>query len=270
MRQVLQTLLTVQALGLLGSSFSQADTPEILGAAGVVIDSFTGQRLHDKQADQRMFPASTTKIMTALLVIEAGNLERLIEVELSDTQVVPVSINLKPGDLATRRQLLNVIMVHSANDAAMTLARDHSGSVEAFAEDMTRRAHQLGAVSTQFRNPHGLHHAEHWSTAHDLALITRYALQQPAFRQLAQLTHFTWQTGPDSRRVLTNRNRLLADYSESTGVKTGYTRAAGRVLVSSAVRDRREVIAVVMKTTNQGIWSDSRALLQWGFEELGY
>ena len=232
------------------------------GAA--VLDSFSGVFLWEKNPNQRFFPASATKILTALLVIESGRLDEPVTVILEDTKVEPSSLDLKPGDVHTRRELLYGLMLKSANDVAMTMARDNAGSVAQFAEKMTLRAAELGAVDSHFMNPNGLHHPAHYTTAHDLALISRAAMQMPLFREIVQTQKFDW-TGATGLVPLQNHNRLLTRYSGCIGVKTGYTSQAQQVLVSSALRDGREYLAVVLHTDKPGIWVDSARLLDFGF-----
>src|SRR3954453_17364685 len=150
-----------------------------LAAKGaIVMDECTGRVLYEKNADEPQYPASTTKIMTALLVIEAGNLDSPVEITLEDSKAGESSLDTKPGQTYTRRQMLYGLMLKSANDVAYALGRDNAGSMPAFAEKMTLRARELGATSTHFMNPHGLHHIEHYTTPRDLALIARAAMQQ--------------------------------------------------------------------------------------------
>lgn len=166
-----------------------------LAAKGaIVIDSYTGRTLYAKKADVPRYPASTTKIMTALLVIEAGDLEREVEITEEDARVGESSLNIRPGDRYTRRQMLYGLMLKSANDVAHALGRDNAGSVVAFGLKMTERARELGATATSFRNPHGLHDKEHFTTPQDLALITRAAIQQPLFRQIVATREHPWVT----------------------------------------------------------------------------
>jgi D-alanyl-D-alanine carboxypeptidase (penicillin-binding protein 5/6) len=231
----------------------------------IVIDAHSGQSLYEKNADTPQFPASTTKVMTALLVIEAGNLDQEVEITLEDSRVSESSLEIKPGERFSRQQMLYGLMLKSANDVAHALGRDNAGSVKAFAEKMTVRARELGATSTRFVNPHGLHHIEHYTTPRDLALITRCAMQQPLFRRIAATRKHPWVT-PTQVRELSNHNRLLARFPGCTGVKTGYTNPAQQVLVSAALRNHREVISVVMHTDKPGIWDDSIQLLTFGLE----
>ena len=235
-----------------------------LAARGaIVIDAQTGVPLYEKNADEPQFPASATKIMTALLVIEAGDLDREVECTLEDSKVGESSLYLKPGQRYTRRQMLYGLMLKSANDVAHALARDNAGSKEAFSEKMTLRAAELGAKSTRFTNPNGLHDRIHRCSPRDLALITRAAMQQPLFRQIVSTRNYNW-VGETAVVPLHNHNRLLERLPGCTGVKTGYTIPAQQVLVSALLRDHREVIAVVMHTDRPGIWDDSILLLSYG------
>jgi serine-type D-Ala-D-Ala carboxypeptidase (penicillin-binding protein 5/6) len=243
--------------------------PTVIAESAAAIDSFSGQFLFLKNENARQYPASSTKILTALLVIEAGNLDKQVTIDLTDTKVEPSNLDLKPGEVYTRRQLLFGMMLKSANDVAMALARDNAGSVEAFAERMTKRAAELGATDSHFKNPHGLHDPDHYTTAHDLALIARAAMEQPFFRQIVSTIYYTWKSPKGTVYQLRNHNRLLRHYIGCNGLKTGFTRAAQQVLVSSALRDGHEVISVVLHTNKPGIWDDSKALLSYGLIKVG-
>jgi D-alanyl-D-alanine carboxypeptidase (penicillin-binding protein 5/6) len=243
-----------------------ADTAGLpLAARGaIVIDAQTGAALYEKNADEPQFPASTTKILTALLVIEAGDLDREVECTLEDSKVGESSLELKPGQRFPRRQMLYGLMLKSANDVAHALGRDNAGSAAAFAEKMTRRAAELGATTARFANANGLHDRVHSCSPRDLALISRAAMEQPLFRQIVTTRRYQWVNSDSSLRLLTNHNRMLERVPGCTGVKTGYTNPAQQVLVSAALRDGREVIAVVMHTDKPGIWDDSTLLLSYG------
>ena len=242
---------------------SETDGLPLAAKGAIVIDAQTGAPLYEKNADEPQFPASTTKIMTALLVIEAGDLDREVECTLEDSKVGESSLNLKPGERFTRRQMLYGLMLKSANDVAHALARDNAGSQEAFGEKMSRRAAELGAKNTHFTNPNGLHDLVHFTTPRDLALIARAAMQQPLFRQIVSTRNYNW-VAENQVHPLNNHNRLLDRLPGCTGVKTGYTVPAQQVLVSALLRDHREVIAVVMHTDKPGIWDDSILLLSYG------
>ena len=260
---VLATLLV-----LLTQGARSQDLP-LAAQSAALVDSYSGEFLYTKNPDAKEYPASSTKILTALIVIEAGNLDQIVTVAPEDTKVEPSSLNLKPGQQFTRRQLLFGMLLKSANDVAMCLARDNAGSVPAFAEKMNLRAAELVATSSHFVNPHGLHDPDHYTTAHDLVLIARAAMQQPLFRQIVSTIYYTWRTPTGQVEELRNHNRLLRHFAGCNGLKTGYTRPAQQVLVSSALRGGHEVISVVLHTDKPGIWVDSKTLLTYGLIKLG-
>jgi D-alanyl-D-alanine carboxypeptidase (penicillin-binding protein 5/6) len=244
-------------------------TLNVVAQSAAVVDSYSGDFLFAKNENAKQYPASSTKILTALIVIESGDLDHLVTVDLADTKVEPSSLGLKPGEQYTRRQLLYGLLLKSANDVAMVLARDNASSIPAFAEKMNLRAAQLGATSSNFVNPHGLHDPNHYTTAHDLVLIGRAAMQQPLFREIVSTIYYTWKAPSGQIDQLRNHNRLLRHFAGCNGLKTGYTRIAQQVLVSSALRGGHEVISVVLHTDKPGIWDDSRALLSYGLVKLG-
>ncbi len=238
----------------------------ILSKGAIVLDAYTGKSLYEKNPDEARYPASTTKILTALLVIEAGDLDREIEVTDEDSRVGESSLSLLPGERYTRRQMLFGLMLKSANDVAHALGRDNAGTAEAFAEKMTRRAKELGATNSNFRNANGLHDPQHYTSPRDLGLIARAAMAQPYFRSVVGTQRYTWKRFTGELWALGNHNRLLAQFPGCTGVKTGYTNPSQQVLVSAALRDQREVIAVTMYGFRPANWEDSKLLLTYGFE----
>lgn len=239
------------------------DDLDLAAKGAIVIDALSGTPLYAKNCDSKFYPASTTKIMTGLLVIEAGHLDEKVEITAEDARVGESSLNIHAGETFTRRQMLYGLLLKSANDVAAALGRDNGGSIEAFAQKMTARARELGCTNTQFANPHGLHHAAHFTTPRDLAIIARAAMNQPMFRQIVGTKQANWEA-PSGLRLLTNHNRLLERFPGCNGVKTGYTIPAQQVLASSAYRGGREAIAVVMHTDKPGIWEDSAKLLEFG------
>jgi serine-type D-Ala-D-Ala carboxypeptidase (penicillin-binding protein 5/6) len=261
-------LVIAALLVLLAQGARSQDLP-LAAQSAALVDSYSGEFLYTKNPDAKEYPASSTKILTALIVIEAGNLDQMVTVAPEDTKVEPSSLDLKPGQQFTRRQLLFGMLLKSANDVAMCLARDNAGSVPAFAEKMNLRAAELGATSSHFVNPHGLHDPNHYTTAHDLVLIARAAMQQPLFREIVSTIYYTWRTPTGQVEELRNHNRLLRHFAGCNGLKTGYTRPAQQVLVSSALRGGHEVISVVLHTDKPGIWVDSKTLLTYGLIKLG-
>lgn len=261
--------LVIAALLVLLAQAARSQDLALAAQSAALVDSYSGEFLYTKNPDAKEYPASSTKILTALIVIEAGNLDQMVTVAPEDTKVEPSSLDLKPGQQFTRRQLLFGMLLKSANDVAMCLARDNAGSVPAFAEKMNLRAAELGATSSHFVNPHGLHDPNHYTTAHDLVLIARAAMQQPLFRQIVSTIYYAWRTPTGQVEELRNHNRLLRHFAGCNGLKTGYTRPAQQVLVSSALRGGHEVISVVLHTDKPGIWVDSKTLLTYGLIKLG-
>ena len=261
--QIAALVLACTAAPLFGQTLN------VVAQSAAVVDSYSGDFLFAKNENAKQYPASSTKILTAIIVIESGDLDHLVTVDLADTKVEPSSLGLKPGEQYTRRQLLYGLLLKSANDVAMVLARDNAGSIPTFSEKMNLRAAQLGATSSHFVNPHGLHDPNHYTTAHDLVLIGRAAMQQPLFREIVSTIYYTWKAPSGQIDQLRNHNRLLRHFAGCNGLKTGYTRIAQQVLVSSALRGGHEVISVVLHTDKPGIWDDSKALLSYGLVKLG-
>ena len=213
--------------------------------------------------------ASTTKVMTALLALEECDLTELVTAGHNAFGVPGTSIYLSEGETLTMEDMLYGLMLASGNDAAVAIAEHIDGSVAAFCERMTARARELGCEHTVFLTPHGLPQDGHYTTAHDLALIAREAMKNETFRQIVSTTRATipWE-GREYDRILNNKNKLLTTYPGATGIKTGYTRAAGRCLVSSAQRDGMELICVVLNCAD---WFDESArLLDAAFAEYGW
>ncbi len=251
-------------LGAAGASGAAQLTPppQVSAKSAALLDGTTGECLYAKNGDQRALIASTTKIMTGLLVCEAGELDRTVTVPDAAVGLEGSSIYLKKGETLTRRDLLYGMMLHSGNDAALTLAVSISGTEAAFVRQMNLRARALGLTQTHFANPHGLDSGENYSTALDLARLAQAALQNEQFCAVVSTKTITC-----AGRTLTNHNKLLWRYDGCIGVKTGYTRHAGRILVSAAERGGRMLIAVTISDPDD--WRDHAALLDYGFAVLG-
>ena len=239
-----------------------APPPQVSAKSAALLDGTTGECLCEKNGDQRALIASTTKIMTGLLVCEAGDLDRTVTVPETAAGTEGSSMYLKSGETLTRRELLYGMMLHSGNDAALTLAISVSGSEAAFVRQMNRRACALNLTQTHFANPHGLDSGENYSTALDLVRLAQAALQNEQFRAVVSTKTITC-----AGRALTNHNKLLWRYDGCIGVKTGYTRHAGRILVSAAERGGRMLIAVTISDPDD--WRDHVSLLDYGFAVLG-
>ena len=240
--------------------------PPVVAKRIIVIDASDGKVLVAKNADEKCAVASTQKLMTALLVSEAGSLHDPVVIQSSDTLVEPTKLYLKTGHKYTRGQLLKAILVRSANDASVALARDVAGSVQRFAQLMTLRARSLGMSNSVFLNPHGLTQKGQYSTARDIAKLARQAYQQPSIRSSLAIRNYNFIHNNGKVSKLTNTNRLLKSLPYATGMKTGTTRASGKCLVASGTLHGRTVIAVVLGSTPAAVWKDSESLLRWALE----
>jgi D-alanyl-D-alanine carboxypeptidase (penicillin-binding protein 5/6) len=237
--------------------------PKTTANSVIVIDVSNGQVLYEKNADAIRAPASTTKLLTGLIVAESGNLDRPVTVQQTDTLAEPVKLNIKPGDTYSRIDLLRALLVKSPNDVARCLARDNAGSIEAFAEKMTQRAFAIGARNSRWVNPNGLPDARQYSTARDLSMIARVAYANPLIRSIVCLPQLNFRYANGRTRELENTNKLLKRLPYCNGMKTGYTEAAGKCLIASGSRPGKDIIVVVLGDSHSGVWRDAGALLAW-------
>lgn len=235
------------------------DSPYVTADAAVLMDAATGQVLWAKNARRPRPPASTTKIMTALLALEGGRLEQVVTVSPHAAAVGESSMHLSAGEKLTLEQLLYGALLRSGNDACVAIAEHIAGSEGNFVHLMNLKARELGAENTHFVNPNGLPAAGHLSSAYDLALLTRCALQNPVFNRIVA----TRVKNLGGRYYFNNTNRLLWSYQGADGVKTGTTSAAGMCLVASATRDGRRLISVVLHSDDR--YADTMNLLDYGF-----
>lgn len=251
--------------GMMFSSPSNVgNAPPINATAYILVNADNGRVLAARNADTLRGAASTQKILTALIVAEAGNLDKKIRVEASDVVVEPSKLGVKPGEVYSRRDLLIAFLVKSSNDVANVLARDNAGSVYAFTQKMNARARALGAVNSRFANPHGLTAPGQYSTARDLARIAWVAYQNPVIRDAVRRRYYSFTFNNGRRVSLENTNEILGKMAECNGMKTGYTVAAGRCLISTAQSGRHDVILVQLGTRTKFIWNDGMALMRWG------
>ncbi len=256
--------LSVAALAMvLGTATAMAAGPKVTARTALVMDAKTGKVIWSKAADQKRAPASTTKIVTTILALESGRLDESFTVSSRAQKQVPSKIHLRKGQRLTLRDLTYSLMLKSANDGAVVVAEGLGGSVEDFAKKMDARAKKAGTTKTSFRNPSGLSHSQHLSTAHDLGRIVRSALDVPGFRKVAgtQTRKIRIRGTKDRSLSLKNKNRLLSGYFASVIGKTGYTRAAGRCFAGAATFEGREVIVVIMGASD--LWGDTKKLIQW-------
>lgn len=239
--------------------------PAIRARAAVVMDAQTGLLLYAKEPDRRLPPASTTKVMTAVLALESGRLDDEVTVSRTAAGVQPIKLHLRPGEHARLRDLTYALLLRSANDASVAVAETLGGSIPGFAERMNRRAAAVGARNTNFVNPNGLPAHGHYSTARDLAEIFRYAMSVPGFRDIAATRNSrvtAWQGKHRRTIAVRNSNRLLQSYRVPVIGKTGYTRAAKRCFVGAAEAGGRRVVVALLGSTD--LWGDARRLLDYG------
>lgn len=238
------------------------DAPGLYADSAILIDANSGEVLFQKHADQRRQVASTQKLLTALMVCRRGNLGAPVTIMAEDTRVEPTKLGVRPGERYTRRALLEAIMVKSCNDACAALARDHSGSEPAFAANMNAAAWSVGARNSHFVNSNGLP-APQYSTARDIARIAFLAYREPELRTLMRqpVAYFRHNNGRVT--ALKATNKLLSRSPAFNGMKTGYTVAAGRCLVSSGRLNGREVILVQLGSKTKYIFDDAQRVMAW-------
>jgi D-alanyl-D-alanine carboxypeptidase (penicillin-binding protein 5/6) len=268
LKRLQQAILLLLLIVCGSSGLVQAAAPAVKAGSAILMDAKTGQILFEKNANLRRAPASTTKIMTAIIAIESERLDDIVKVSPRAAATAGSSMHLYPRQELTLRELLTGLLLRSGNDAAVAIAEHLAGSVDAFVEVMNRRAQELGAYRTNFRNPHGLSAAGHYSTAFDLAWLARYALSNPVFASIVNTreTAIEWldRSGKERDVNLRNTNKLLWMFEDADGVKTGTTGEAGPCLVSSATRGNQKLIAVVLHDHSR--WFDSMQLLKYGFD----
>lgn len=239
------------------------------GSAILLMNAETGEVLYEERADERMEIASTTKILTAISVIEHNDLLRVAEIPREAVGVEGSSIYLREGEGWRILDLLYGLMLRSGNDAAVALAVLTSGNTEEFSKLMNETARLAGATNSNFVNPHGLHDDEHYSTARDMAKITAYAMKNPIFREIVgSEKHVARIEGSDDRKtqVFYNKNKLLRSYEYAIGVKTGYTKHSGRCLVSAAEKEGITLIAVVLNVGDT--YGVSKGLFEKHFQKI--
>jgi len=256
----------------ISSTSAFAPDEDLTARAAVLMDAATGKILYQKEADLRLPPASTTKVATAILTLESGkSLGQKLIVSKEATRVPASKLYLRPGQSVRIEELLYGIMLASANDASVVLAEGIAGSVARFSELMTKKAHEIGATNTHFSNPHGLTAPDHYSTARDLAIIFRYAMKNPTFREIVQTKFSSVNTTAlvkkkivPRRIAMRNHNRLLWGYDGAIGGKTGYTVAAQKCFVGAVQRNGATLIIAILGARDQ--WGDTKRLLEYGFD----
>ena len=255
-------------------------TPNIASPSALLMDLNTGKILYEKNMNEKMYPASLTKVMTAILALENCELTDVATVSKNAVMSISsgyVTANLKIGEEVTIEQLLSVLLIGSANDSAIVIAEHISGSVENFSELMNNKAKELGCTSTNFTNPYGAHEESHYSTAYDLALISKYAMKNETFRKLVSTTSYTLPTTnkyDKTDRYFSTTNALLYNnryqYKYATGIKTGFTTPAKNCLIASANKNNLELLTVILGANQNAEGLSNRYLDTINLFEYGY
>jgi serine-type D-Ala-D-Ala carboxypeptidase (penicillin-binding protein 5/6) len=255
------------ASGVTSPALGSDKLPVVTAKAAILIDAQTGEVLWQRNPDLPLPPASTTKIVTALLALQSGRLSESFSVSAEAAQAPPSKISLRPGWRMELRDLVYALLLNSANDASIVIAEGLAGTIPSFANRMNAQARQLGASNTHFANPNGLPDENHFSTARDLATMFSHALQNPEFERIVSTKTTIIAPPIGSRRAirLRNHNRLLDDYHIHVVGKTGFTRAAKRCFVGAGTDDGREVLVAVLGSNN--LWGDVKTLLEYGLGE---
>ncbi len=268
-------LITVLIMALMFSQnvFGEVKEPQVYAQGAVLMDFKTGRVLWQKNMNEELPMASTTKIMTAVLALESGMLEDVTVASKRAASAPQVKMGIKEGEEHRLYDLLYPLMLMSANDAAIVIAEHIGGSVEGFAQMMNEKAKEIGALNTEFVTPNGLDKGNHHSTAYDMALIARYALNNSDFVDIINTPEITipLKNSGEKSYSFNNKNRLLKEYEGAIGVKTGFTGKAGNCFVGAAERNGMELISVVLASGwgNAGKerkWSDTKSILDYGFE----
>ena len=251
-----------------------AKEPEVYAEGAAVVEYETGRLIWGKNEHMPLAMASTTKIMTAVIALEEGNLSDVATISGLAANAPKVRMGLSKGERITVEALLHALMLESSNDAAVAIAEQIHGSVERFCEAMTMKAKEIGALNTSFETPNGLDAEGHFSTAYDLALITRYALRNDFFVRLINTRHITVKSDKKAYD-LRNRNRFLSEYDGAFGVKTGFTNLAGNCFVGAAEQNGMKLVSVVLasgwgQTGKERKWTDTRKVMDYAFDSFSF
>lgn len=284
MKQKLKFIVLFLLMFMCIQTSTFATDVKINSEAGILVEVNTGRILYEKNSTKQMYPASTTKILTAILVLENCNLTDMVTVRETALANIPdgyVTCNLQINEELSVKDLLYALMIPSANDAAYVLAEHIAGSVDSFSTMMNDKARELGCTSTHFVNPNGIHDDSHYSTAYDLYLIANYCMKNETFREIVATTEYTLpatEKYPTADRVLKTTNELIKPnsrgyFKNAIGIKTGYTSKAGNCLVAGSSRDGLEFIAVVLNggTTDSGEnarYADSKKLFNYAYDNF--
>ncbi len=273
-RKIVISMMLILSICRVNVFAEEIEEPDVKALGAVLIDGESGRILWEKNADEQLANASTTKIMTCILALESGKLDEIVTASSNAAAQPKTRMGLSEGEEIKLRDLLYALMLQSSNDAAVAIAEHISGSVEEFCGLMNDKAAEIGAVNTNFETPNGLDSDNHYSTAYDMALITRYALENEEFREIINTRQVTIKSDRCTYTVV-NKNRLLSEYSGVIGVKTGFTGKAGQCFVGAAERDGMTLISVVLgsgwgSVGKERKWIDTKNLLNYGFENFAY
>lgn len=245
-----------------------AEAPELQAETALLMEAQSGQILYSKNPDKPMYPASITKILTGIIAIESGRLDDTVTVSYNAINAGGTRVYLEEGEQKKLRDLVYALLINSGNDAAVAIAEHLGGSEAGFAKMMNEKARELGATHSHFVNPSGMPDDDHVTTAHDMALITRYAMNNATFREVVGTKEYPWEGEGWQPGHIVNHNRLLWDYEGATGVKNGYTDDAQQTFVASSERDGQKLIAVTLKVpgSSKNIYHDLEQLMDYGYE----
>lgn len=282
---ILSIFIIITVLYPTAFCFSTSNETSVNAPVALLMDANTGKILYEKNAYEKMYPASTTKIMTAILALENRELSHIAKVSYNAIFTVPsgyTNANLQLDEELTIEQLLKVLLLPSANDAANVIAEDIGGSVESFASMMNTKAKEIGCANTHFVNPSGIHNENHYSCAYDLAIMGKYAMKNETFRNIVSTIRYNLPVTnkyDKADRFFITTNKLINEksgqyYKYSTGIKTGYTDAAKNCIVASAKKDDMELICVIMgavsDNNSNNRFDDCIKLFDYGFENYSY
>ena len=253
-------------IGLIPNTAFAEDTPNIQSETAILMDGKTGQVLYRKNSKDAMYPASITKIVTALMAVKSNKMDEMVTVSANAREVDGTRVYLKEGEQVPLEKLVKGMLINSGNDAAIAIAEHLSGSVESFSSEMNDFLRkEVGVHNTHFVNPNGLFDENHFTTAEDMAKITQYAMKNEDFRSLFGIKQMEW-SGEDWETTLINHHRLILDYDYVTGGKNGYVSESGFTLVTTASKGDQDLIAVTMKASDDRIaYQDTLNLFNYGF-----
>ncbi|WP_100373516.1 D-alanyl-D-alanine carboxypeptidase family protein [Bacillus sp. FJAT-45037] len=263
-------ILLIMIVSLMGPKQPVASPKlNVESEAAILIDGETKEVLYEKNSTQRMYPASITKIITAIVAIEEGDLQEKVTVSENVMEVIGTRVYLLPGEEVTLKKLVQGLMINSGNDAGLVIAEHMDGSEEAFSKRMNQFIREnVGVKDSHFTNPHGLFDEDHYTTAYDFALITQYAMENEVFREIVSTKEMEW-IGEGWETTIYNHNRLLWDYEGATGVKNGFVQRSGFTLSTAVKRDDTELIAITLNAPTANLsYRDSSNLFDYGFDHF--